>query len=556
MPGLVMQAVQGEVARKQSPASPHTHAPLPQQLQSFMSSQQHGVAGILAMAASNDLTGIRWAIEQEGIPIDSYADFACRRSDGELLERHARTALMVASFYGAIDVLNYLTSAGTDVNFKSPDDGSTALHCAAAGGGTRSVEVIAMLLRCGADRDAVDCENRRPVDMILAGRDPQALKHDELVTMTLIERLLDVHSPRSDHASPTALAGENDLYSSDDFRMFEFKVRRCMRARSHDWTECPFAHPGEKARRRDPRKYNYSGIACPDFRKGACRRGDACEFAHGVFECWLHPTRYRTQPCKDGRNCRRRICFFAHTTEQLRPLPPALAALDMDGSPMPGSPTTPLGMAFSPPHSPLSSSPGSAYSPQFSPSHYYRNEAVPNLSLPPTAAMRKGPIASVASAPPGVLWQHAMQMASPTPMRAPVLTHATSAMSTSAPAYYPAARQSAATYQRRHSLDFPRSITSPIGPQFGVRSYAWDNNMSPGSSISPGSSYENHAAQHYPAMRRYSQPMPQDDASDMNKWVDELVSTDAEECSVDWVDSLVRDSGNDIAPRFSGLQLL
>jgi len=117
-----------------------------------------------------------------------------------------------------------------------------------------------------------------------------------------------------------------DTYGCDQFRMFEFKVRRCMRGRSHDWTECPFAHPGEKARRRDPRRFHYSGTACPDFRKGSCRRGDACEYAHGVFECWLHPARYRTQPCKDGRNCRRRVCFFAHTPEQLRLLPAAAQA--------------------------------------------------------------------------------------------------------------------------------------------------------------------------------------------------------------------------------------
>ncbi|TVU17087.1 hypothetical protein EJB05_33100, partial [Eragrostis curvula] len=113
-----------------------------------------------------------------------------------------------------------------------------------------------------------------------------------------------------------------DAYACDEFRMYEFKVRRCARGRSHDWTDCPFAHPGEKARRRDPRRYHYSGAACPDFRKGGCKRGDACEFAHGVFECWLHPARYRTQPCKDGTACRRRVCFFAHTPDQLRVLPP------------------------------------------------------------------------------------------------------------------------------------------------------------------------------------------------------------------------------------------
>ncbi|KAA8534888.1 hypothetical protein F0562_029896 [Nyssa sinensis] len=126
-----------------------------------------------------------------------------------------------------------------------------------------------------------------------------------------------------------------DAYSCDHFRMFEFKVRKCARGRSHDWTECPYAHPGEKARRRDPRKYHYSGTACPEFRKGNCKKGDGCEFAHGVFECWLHPARYRTQPCKDGINCRRRVCFFAHTPEQLRILSPRTtgSADSYDGSP-------------------------------------------------------------------------------------------------------------------------------------------------------------------------------------------------------------------------------
>ena len=52
-----------------------------------------------------------------------------------------------------------------------------------------------------------------------------------------------------------------DAYSCDEFRMYEFKVRRCTRGRSHDWTECPFAHPGEKARRRDPRPCSSSGTA-------------------------------------------------------------------------------------------------------------------------------------------------------------------------------------------------------------------------------------------------------------------------------------------------------
>ncbi|KAJ6842374.1 putative zinc finger CCCH domain-containing protein 2 [Iris pallida] len=150
-----------------------------------------------------------------------------------------------------------------------------------------------------------------------------------------------------------------DAYSCDEFRMYEFKIRRCARGRSHDWTECPYAHPGEKARRRDPRKYHYSGTACPDFRKGCCKRMDACEYAHGVFECWLHPARYRTQPCKDGTACRRRVCFFAHTPDQLRVLPqsPKSAVESYDGSPMRQSQQFLMG---TPPTSPSGETPSSA----------------------------------------------------------------------------------------------------------------------------------------------------------------------------------------------------
>ncbi|XVE66171.1 hypothetical protein DITRI_Ditri08aG0058900 [Diplodiscus trichospermus] len=124
-----------------------------------------------------------------------------------------------------------------------------------------------------------------------------------------------------------------DPYATDHFRMYEFKVRKCTRSRSHDWTDCPFAHPGEKARRRDPRRYRYSSTVCSDFRRGGgCPRGDDCDFAHGVFECWLHPTRYRTEACKDGKNCKRKVCFFAHSSRELRLLPEASPKYRNSGS--------------------------------------------------------------------------------------------------------------------------------------------------------------------------------------------------------------------------------
>ena len=52
--------------------------------------------------------------------------------------------------------------------------------------------------------------------------------------------------------------------------------------------------------------------------QGTCKRGDSCHYAHGVFECWLHPSLYRTQLCKDAPVCTRRVCFFAHSLDELR----------------------------------------------------------------------------------------------------------------------------------------------------------------------------------------------------------------------------------------------
>ncbi|CDP08206.1 unnamed protein product [Coffea canephora] len=199
-----------------------------------------------------------------------------------------------------------------------------------------------------------------------------------LDNLTALQRYLPSNTGSDDVVSDTDdLDIPVDAFSCDQFRMFEFKVRRCARARSHDWTECPYAHPGEKARRRDPRKYHYSGSACPDFRKGACKKGDSCEFAHGVFECWLHPARYRTQPCKDGTQCRRRVCFFAHTPDQLRVLPqtecydgspsrlgcnsPGRHAYDSGVSPLSAKNgafgSSPTSVLSSPPSSPASESP-------------------------------------------------------------------------------------------------------------------------------------------------------------------------------------------------------
>eukprot|EP00879_Flechtneria_rotunda_P006112 GHRR01006425.1.p1 GENE.GHRR01006425.1~~GHRR01006425.1.p1 ORF type:complete len:532 (+),score=218.69 GHRR01006425.1:908-2503(+) len=55
-------------------------------------------------------------------------------------------------------------------------------------------------------------------------------------------------------------------------------------------------------------------------------------FPAGVFEVWLHPSRYRTQPCKDAPHCTRHVCFFAHTLEEVRQVEPEDLTLLEHGS--------------------------------------------------------------------------------------------------------------------------------------------------------------------------------------------------------------------------------
>ncbi|KAI8467518.1 MAG: hypothetical protein J3K34DRAFT_34237, partial [Monoraphidium minutum] len=99
---------------------------------------------------------------------------------------------------------------------------------------------------------------------------------------------------------------------------------------AHDWLECPYAHRGEKAARRDPRTHSHVAVICPDIRRsGRCPRGDSCPYAHSVFELHLHPSRYRTSLCTMGASCKRPVCFFAHSVQEMRAAPaPAPAGSD------------------------------------------------------------------------------------------------------------------------------------------------------------------------------------------------------------------------------------
>ena len=52
------------------------------------------------------------------------------------------------------------------------------------------------------------------------------------------------------------------------------QVERCTTHCKHDWKKCPFSHPTENARRRDPRVHNYIPESCPNYKElGACSWG-------------------------------------------------------------------------------------------------------------------------------------------------------------------------------------------------------------------------------------------------------------------------------------------
>ncbi|KAL6656789.1 hypothetical protein ACP70R_004569 [Stipagrostis hirtigluma subsp. patula] len=319
------------------------------------------LAALLELAAADDAAGFREALAGGGQDEAAAAELADEVGlwYGRSKAYEPRTPLMVAATYGSAEVVALLLDLGcVDVNRRPGVDGATPLHCAAGGGSQNAVTVVKLLLAAGADPAAPDSAGRVPADVILVPpASPDALGDLELLLGR--RRVLAVatsvpsgssspplsSSPEEGNRSPSSRSSslspinvdrgkkeypvdptlpdiKSSVYASDEFRMFAFKVRPCSRAYSHDWTECPFVHPGENARRRDPRKHPYTAVPCPNFRRpGGCPSGDSCEFAHGVFESWLHPSQYRTRLCKEGAACARRICFFAHDEDELRHVP-------------------------------------------------------------------------------------------------------------------------------------------------------------------------------------------------------------------------------------------
>ncbi|CAI0443718.1 unnamed protein product [Linum tenue] len=333
---------------------------------------------LLELAASDDLVFFRNEVEGKGLDVNEASYWYIRRNGSRKMGFELRTPLMIAALFGSTSVVKYIIATGrVDVNRACGSDKVTALHCAVAGGSNSSAEIVKVLLDASADADCVDVNGNKPEDLFMSSSKCPCNSRRKLIESLLKGESLSEDeelakegaTERKEYPIDVSLPDINTgVYGTDEFRMYSFKVKPCSRAYSHDWTECPFVHPGENARRRDPRKYPYSCVPCPEFRKGSCQKVDSCEYAHGVFESWLHPAQYRTRLCKDETGCGRKVCFFAHKVEELRPVhaatgsamlsPPRSSASGMEMpslSPLSlGSMSMSLPTASTPPMSPLS----------------------------------------------------------------------------------------------------------------------------------------------------------------------------------------------------------
>ncbi|BAT81111.1 zinc finger CCCH domain-containing protein 29-like [Vigna umbellata] len=372
-------------------------------------------SALLELSASDDFEAFKREVDEKGIDINEAGFWYGRRIGSKKMGSETRTPLMIASLFGSIKVLKYILEAGTvDVNRACGSDMATALHCAASGGSESSHEIVKLLLDAGADAESLDATGNRPANLIAPAFDSSSKsrrkamelllrggERDELVSQEMELQIFSASlsakegsekkegSDKKEYPVDISLPDiNNGVYGSDEFRMYSFKVKPCSRAYSHDWTECPFVHPGENARRRDPRKYPYSCVPCPEFRKGTCQKADSCEYAHGVFESWLHPAQYRTRLCKDETGCTRKVCFFAHKPEELRPV------YASTGSAMPSPKSYSSSALDMTSMSPLALSSTSL--------------PMPTVSTPPMS-----PLAAASSPKSGSLWQNKINLTPP-----------------------------------------------------------------------------------------------------------------------------------------------
>ncbi|MCL1876305.1 MAG: ankyrin repeat domain-containing protein [Synergistaceae bacterium] len=141
----------------------------------------------LIMAAVNNSAEVISALVEAG------SDVHAKNSDGS-------TALIMAAAFNSAEVVNALVKAGSDVNAKDNDDW-TALMVAARD--NENPEIIQVLLKNGADKQAVNKEGKRAIDYA---------KENENLKNTDVLKELEEKTGDGENAAPAGAA-----MSTDDF---------------------------------------------------------------------------------------------------------------------------------------------------------------------------------------------------------------------------------------------------------------------------------------------------------------------------------------------------
>ncbi|KAJ6315559.1 hypothetical protein OIU78_018938 [Salix suchowensis] len=255
---------------------------------SYWIDTEHSFSSLLVFAADNDVEGFKRSVFDES-EVKEAGLWYGRQEGTRNMVLEQRTPLMIAAKYGSVDIVKLILSLPeVDVNFCCGPDKSTALHCAVSGGSVNAIYVVKLLLHAGADTNAFDANGCRPIDVIAA---PSEFPHLKIA----LEELL------KNGSGAVRVSSARKGYPVDP--------------------TIPHITNSVRLQGEGTQGSSITGVHhVPDHRRGACRRGDLCEYAHGIFESWLHPTQYKTRVCKEGTNCMRRVCFFAHTLNELRPL--------------------------------------------------------------------------------------------------------------------------------------------------------------------------------------------------------------------------------------------
>ncbi|PWA75556.1 zinc finger, CCCH-type, Ankyrin repeat-containing domain protein [Artemisia annua] len=228
---------------------------------------------LLQLAAKNDIDGFSKLLNRASISVDQVVLWYVCQKGSKQVVRVKRTPLMVASMYASLYVLRKILSLSRCDVNRSTGDDQTTALHCAASSGSLNVVVAVKLL-------------------LAKGADPNLMVANCLRPVDMI--VDSPEYPALKHALQEILGLKDGVL---------------------------------------PMKLNFESKR----EKGTCRSGDLCKYAHGIFECWMHPDKYRTRFCDHGTGCKRYACFFAHNEEELRhvksPSPSGIGMLNWQVSP-------------------------------------------------------------------------------------------------------------------------------------------------------------------------------------------------------------------------------